>query len=632
MKGHFPTTFSVVLVLIVLIPSSLYVFKRCFARTTETYRNLYTENVLSIPMIFHRQRTLSIYMTPNDFNHSLAMLSAQRPHTIQLTGTLGGGLPELYFTDAYSYNRFASSERTKVLTITSEPKHFLIVYNPARARLANVAALNGRRVGYVSDVDRNIMRVLSHSFEGSDFSSLQLVRGTREDLLQRMLTLTDDAVDAMCLFINLKDPFMKTLKRTPFALVDYDDRGRLDMSEVSVNIPSAVKDIITLTGTNPDTEMSSKGAANIFIIGNVIRVDTLLYGRSELEHSYGTEQGLVAILKHLFEPSRNSYYTQYFKFYDISIRQLRAFNQHVATTREQFEQEKDRTSMVTFVITTPVSGVHEYDGTRETMALNMLKWDGVRIRVGDRIKLQGQPREVENGYYYVTEVHDDVPRIIMKSHLLFVFNERFHEQNTMRGSDWIVTRAGDKGRLTIPVFNLFVDDTVVVSKLNRKGVVTRDPMNGGSLAVRLEPISISGDTPVVIRDPRYVCFEDHRISNPRTCRGTIDPFGRLKPPYTWDKPCQTDYDCPFFRANKNYQNNFGGCNMGYCEMPVGIRRKGFTQYEPTSSPRCHGCSPDVDPKQCCALQLLQGASPDYAFSSDRFERMERRNNQTLERF
>jgi hypothetical protein len=620
MKGHYATTFSVILALIILIPSSLLILKRCTALPQmETYRNLYSEPVLSFPILFRRQRTVSIYMHPTDFHASLMTLSQSRPKTLQITRTLGGVPSDLYMTDAYSYYRHASSERTKVLTITNEPKHFLIVQNPARARFATIAGLNGRRVGYVSSTDTNILRVLSHSFEGSDFNSFNLVKGTREDLLTSMFDLGDGAIDAMCLFINLKDPFMKLLKRTPFDLVDYDDRGRLSMSEVSVNIPSVVKDIITVTGTNPDAEVSSKGAANIYIIGNVIRIDTLLYGQPELEHMWGVEPALVAILKHLFEPSKNSFYTQQFEFYDISLGQLRAFNKYIATTREHFQEESDRMSMVNFVMKTPVSGRHEYDGMRDTMTLNLLEWDGVRIRAGDRIQLEGQPRAVENGYYYVTEVHDDVPRIVMKSHLHFVYNPAFHEQKTMRGSDWILTRTNVMGRLAIPVFNLYVEDKVVVHKLKRKGIVVRDPFNDRGLAIRLDATS-DNDAPAVIRDPRYVCFEDQRIMNPRICRGPVDPFGRPKQPYTWDKPCKADWDCPFFRANKNYPNNFGGCNMGYCEMPVGIKRRGFTQYDKESSPRCHGCSPDVDPKECCARQLLQGTAPDYAFSGDRFER------------
>lgn len=41
----------------------------------------------------------------------------------------------------------------------------------------------------------------------------------------------------------------------------------------------------------------------------------------------------------------------------------------------------------------------------------------------------------------------------------------------------------------------------------------------------------------------------------------------------WDRMCKRDTDCPYYRVNKNYPNEFGGCNKdtGYCQMPVGIK-------------------------------------------------------------
>ena len=38
---------------------------------------------------------------------------------------------------------------------------------------------------------------------------------------------------------------------------------------------------------------------------------------------------------------------------------------------------------------------------------------------------------------------------------------------------------------------------------------------------------------------------------------------------TWDKPCLRNEDCPFYKKNMNYPNNFGQCINGFCEMPLG---------------------------------------------------------------
>lgn len=73
---------------------------------------------------------------------------------------------------------------------------------------------------------------------------------------------------------------------------------------------------------------------------------------------------------------------------------------------------------------------------------------------------------------------------------------------------------------------------------------------------------------------------------------------------TWDVKCKYNYECPFFQKNKNYANNFGGCNSdGFCEMPVGINERGFRKYNRDSNyPICYNCPVGVPMKSCCEEQ------------------------------
>lgn len=93
----------------------------------------------------------------------------------------------------------------------------------------------------------------------------------------------------------------------------------------------------------------------------------------------------------------------------------------------------------------------------------------------------------------------------------------------------------------------------------------------------------------------------------------------------WDKPCKKDTDCPFYKANINYNNSFGGCNAETkkCEMPLGIVRIGYRQYSKKHEPMCYNCDnipestdPDVpnnlDRHRCCKTQV----NPDYMFEGD----------------
>lgn len=92
----------------------------------------------------------------------------------------------------------------------------------------------------------------------------------------------------------------------------------------------------------------------------------------------------------------------------------------------------------------------------------------------------------------------------------------------------------------------------------------------------------------------------------------------------WDAPCQVDSDCPFYKANKNYPNDFGKCdkNTGKCEMPQGVIPLGFTKYA-KQEPDCYNCGLDSVSNKCCGIQAeliknkkVNYKSPDYVFKGD----------------
>lgn len=106
-------------------------------------------------------------------------------------------------------------------------------------------------------------------------------------------------------------------------------------------------------------------------------------------------------------------------------------------------------------------------------------------------------------------------------------------------------------------------------------------------------------------DDSFMCFEDLKNRDKLSCELNGN---------TWDRPCLSDKECPFYNANKNYPNEFGKCNSdGFCEMPLGVVRKGYRKYDEDSSPICHGCPPS-DPS-CCEVRENM-ASADYAFRND----------------
>lgn len=133
-------------------------------------------------------------------------------------------------------------------------------------------------------------------------------------------------------------------------------------------------------------------------------------------------------------------------------------------------------------------------------------------------------------------------------------------------------------------------------------------------------------------------YPDSKNSN--SCL-SVDP--KLNKTGVWDKQCTRNEDCPYFQANKNYPNNFGGCVEGICQLPVGMNKIGFKHYD-KEKPLCYNCTlkteimnvdgtvsiknrecSGIECNKCCDIQHNKKIypdlkSPDFVFSNDQTER------------
>jgi hypothetical protein len=167
----------------------------------------------------------------------------------------------------------------------------------------------------------------------------------------------------------------------------------------------------------------------------------------------------------------------------------------------------------------------------------------------------------------------------------------------------------------------------------------------GSLSSKVEDRIMN-----VARDKQYTnhrCFglvngvsqELPQYKNPIFCTSFHPEIGQNG---IWDAPCQINSDCPFYKVNKNYPNEFGKCNKetGQCEMPLGIIPIGYTKYG-RLEPDCYNCeSIDINylinnnydggggnNDKCCGKQdeeiksgKVNYKSPDYVFKDDEIYR------------
>jgi hypothetical protein len=104
----------------------------------------------------------------------------------------------------------------------------------------------------------------------------------------------------------------------------------------------------------------------------------------------------------------------------------------------------------------------------------------------------------------------------------------------------------------------------------------------------------------------------------------------------WEKKCEKDSDCPYYQANTNYPNKFGGCDRstGYCQFPIGVEALTYRKPREELKAYCYNCEDGSLGKstlgQCCEAQKNRKTyvglqSPDYAFVKDRDLRFYYRN-------
>ena len=164
----------------------------------------------------------------------------------------------------------------------------------------------------------------------------------------------------------------------------------------------------------------------------------------------------------------------------------------------------------------------------------------------------------------------------------------------------------------------------------RDGGIAPDPLAALMSSGKYLPLNYNGD---------YKCFtvskdgtikeDEVRGVSPIACQSADPATGMVG---VWDNPCKSDEECPFWRANKNYTNSFGGCQPnGRCQLPAGLDQYqvGFKKYHKAgvAKTECYNCPRDpltgLPRFNCCAAQEAKSksvgggmVSPDYRFAGD----------------
>ena len=139
----------------------------------------------------------------------------------------------------------------------------------------------------------------------------------------------------------------------------------------------------------------------------------------------------------------------------------------------------------------------------------------------------------------------------------------------------------------------------------------------------------------------YACFNiNYNPNDPKSeyilplysrqeCESMYDSYGKSKNVGIFDAPCKTNEECPFYKKNGNYDNEFGKCMKdGQCELPSNMSKLGYHYFldTPNNKPLCYNCDanklrPLSAPNTCCDDQDNKKKypflkTPDYVFDDD----------------
>jgi len=245
------------------------------------------------------------------------------------------------------------------------------------------------------------------------------------------------------------------------------------------------------------------------------------------------------------------------------------------------------------------------------------------------------PNTVEFHENRKTELKSEVSSIVSNSfkNTDNDMNDSYYKDQVSDSATFDVMPIGDKSKVFQSPYMKFID-------LNERSDMDPTLLDQNSASTKVEDRIMN-----VARDQQFTnnrCFglvngvsqELPQYKNPIFCTSFHPEISQNG---IWDAPCQVNSDCPFYRANKNYPNEFGKCDKetGQCEMPLGVIPIGYTKYG-RIEPDCYNCeSVDINylikdnygsgdnNDKCCKKQneLIKSGkvnykSPDYVFKDD----------------
>lgn len=359
------------------------------------------------------------------------------------------------------------------------------------------------------------------------------------------------------------------------------DLGSYDINILKLHLPYCMI-------KNKDFKRYVDKFMNRYSIKTCITIQNVLVGDAlfdEEKHSH--------IIKTLHEKLNDSQSMNYYASFTSNIQYIESFSNGVVNIQ-------------------PLVNVDGFfNALEKTLTIYTNKVDGILLKKSDKVTLKNQVRDEENGMYNIAHVSNRLS--VMK---MAPFVPRIENTGANFTPKSNVDGVYDKKSNTL-VLSMDKIETKPLSELEKVVLnnQTSAEQNGLYQVVR---VGIKSSVLKMIErakiqdalaseDAKFVCVGDPSKNTKAACEANKKN--------TWDRPCISNSECPFYQANKRYKNYRGGCIDGKCEMPIGVSVKGFRYAQNKQDVLCHGCrASDI---MCCVKQN----SPDYAFSLDTYDRM-----------
>lgn len=390
------------------------------------------------------------------------------------------------------------------------------------------------------------------------------------------------------------DLFATLSALTGISMVDYGEL--LDVHKLGVSLPYAKVTARDMRMLMPTKSQFSK-------IMKVVTFDTLVYSKED--PSQTPDANLKAsLVKQQFLSKIESAQERRETVLAGNFYEKQGFNvAELKQTHEGFSNGPMKSTPVTLTPPENIKGklVKSVRNIFNEFHLESNRVQGVELNVGDKIILNHQMSSIENGNYFVASLQP----LVLKT--------------AINVDAWTGSKIVDKNdkantyTITVPRSTFELPETfeilqmpVYIKEMDMPGFITEANGKTVTIVVKDDLVALQGE---------YKCVTDERAMTQAACESMYDVQGNAKThgKDIWDRPCKWDNECPFWTFSKTASAYRGGCNNGFCELPVNVKRKGYRKYElsPESYPYCHGCDL-FSMAECCAKKSKE----DYAFELD----------------